>query len=427
MSENVSPPKTVVAPLPAPASERFDTAAATKSAQASGAQALTAKRSNARPGAARGGAAHASTTRWKEIADAVQRDIEAGRLSVGDLLPSETALTEKWKVSRMTAHRAMQELQRSGIVTRQRGRGTQVAAGNPQKTGNVALLFHNPLDQLEIEYIRGITLGLSAQYRVLLCDSHADICQEARHLETMQREADGIICMPSCDPKNTPLLRRLIESRFPIVCVDRVPAGVEIDAVVSDNYGATVQALRDLVGRGHRRIAHFTEDAMHISAVRERYQGFLDVMREGGETRPERLVRFSPSGSQNKFESMVQLMHDSLFTLRHQADPPTALFCLNDYCLTVVMAAVEQAGLQVPEDIEILAFHDTLTLMPSDSSRLHRIVQDPRKIGQLAAEKLKNRIAEPRLPLEVSRVPLRIYTLQADFPKPSPQHRRLAA
>ncbi len=439
MSENASPSKPQVPFLPSE-SERGDASAIANGAISKTASATVApsnKRAKLRPARSRSAPASGTgtgnsgmgnsgtgTTRWKEIADAVQLDIEMGRLAVGDLLPSETALTEKWKVSRMTAHRAMQELQRGGLVTRQRGRGTLVAAGELKKTGNIALLFHNPLDQLEVEYIRGINLGLRNEHRLVLCDSHADIKQEFGNLEAMQLEADGIICMPSCNTQNTPLLRKMVASGYPIVCVDRVPQDLQVDAVVSDNYGATAQALRDLIARGHRRIAHFTEDAMHISAVRERHQAFLDVMRESGIDQPERLVRFSPSGAENKFETLVQLMHDALFTLRHQAEPITALFCLNDYCLTILMAAAEQDGLSFPEDVEILSFLDTLTLRPSESARLHRIVQEPRKIGQLAAEMLKKRMAEPDQPYEVVRVSPSIHSLQADFPSPAPQHSR---
>jgi DNA-binding LacI/PurR family transcriptional regulator len=364
----------------------------------------------------------ASTTRWKEIADSVQNDIEQGRLSVGDLLPSETVLTETWKVSRMTAHRAMQELQRNGLVTRQRGRGTLVAGNTPKATGNIALLFHNPLDQLEIEYMRGINIGMTDDFQLLFCDSHADVDREARYLHRMQKEADGIICMPSGNPRTTPILRKILDSGFPIVCVDRVPQDMNVDAVVTDNFGASATALRELVKRGHQRIAHFTEDEMLISAVHERYQAFIQVMREAGEPHPERLVRFFPTGVQKSFEGMVQLMHDALFTLMHQPDPPTALFCLNDYCLTVLLAAVEQLEIKIPEDMEILTYHDALTLMPSVSARLHRIVQDPRRMGQLAAELLRSRMQDATRPPEVHRVSAAIHSLQADFPTPSRQY-----
>lgn len=383
----------------------------------------SAQKSKARVASAEPSASAPSSSRmrWKEIADAVRGDIESGLLAVGDLLPSETALTEQWKVSRMTAHRAMQELQRHGLVTRQRGRGTLVAENVPEATGNIALLFHNPLDLFEIEYIRGINLELANKYQLILCDSRAQIEQEAHFLKKMPKEADGIICMPSAHPQNTPLLRKIVASGYPIVCVDRVPQNLEIDAVVSDNFAASTEALHDLVARGHRTIAHFTEDELHISAVHERYEAFIQVAKELGEPNPERLVRLFPVSAQKGFESMVQLMHDALFTLLHQPNPPTAIFCLNDYCLSVLLVAMERLEICFPQDMEVLTFHDALTLMPSVSVRLHRIVQNPRKIGQLAAEKLKIRMANRNLPCEVSRVRAATYSLQADFPTPSNQ------
>ncbi len=59
-----------------------------------------------------------SSARWKKIADAVGAEIESGQLRVGDRLPSESELAARWGVCRMTAHRAMQELQRQGRITR---------------------------------------------------------------------------------------------------------------------------------------------------------------------------------------------------------------------------------------------------------------------------------------------------------------------
>jgi GntR family transcriptional regulator len=46
---------------------------------------------------------------------------------IGDRLPSEGAITEKFDVSRITAKRALDELAREGLVTRARGKGTFVA------------------------------------------------------------------------------------------------------------------------------------------------------------------------------------------------------------------------------------------------------------------------------------------------------------
>jgi len=56
-----------------------------------------------------------------------RRYIVEGQLRPGDRFPSEITVASSFKVSRATAHHAIQELLARGLLTRQRGRGTYVA------------------------------------------------------------------------------------------------------------------------------------------------------------------------------------------------------------------------------------------------------------------------------------------------------------
>lgn len=56
----------------------------------------------------------------------LRRQISNGTLGPGDLVPGEQDLCDRYKVSRVTSRRALNELAASGLVVRQRGRGTQV-------------------------------------------------------------------------------------------------------------------------------------------------------------------------------------------------------------------------------------------------------------------------------------------------------------
>lgn len=57
----------------------------------------------------------------------VTDEIEAGRLRPGDRIPSELDLIKRFGVSRMTANRALRELEQAGAVTRVQGVGSFVA------------------------------------------------------------------------------------------------------------------------------------------------------------------------------------------------------------------------------------------------------------------------------------------------------------
>lgn len=61
--------------------------------------------------------------------------------SPGDALPTEAELCARFDVSRMTARQALQELTSAGLVDRQRGRGTFVAARPVHRRPGVFLSF----------------------------------------------------------------------------------------------------------------------------------------------------------------------------------------------------------------------------------------------------------------------------------------------
>lgn len=350
--------------------------------------------------------------KWKEIAEAILAEVQQGRLRPGDRLPSDAALARQWGVSRMTAHRAMQELQRLGVIARKRRSGTEVVGFKEKRTGLIAILFPHQNDLLEINYLRGIRSALPDDIHLISCDTYGDPNREAYYLRKMPQEADGLICFPTGAPQNTHLYQRLVEAEVPAVCVDRVPEGVNIDAVVTDNYASSLQALRALAHMGHRYMAHFTQHDLWVSAVRERYQAFVDVCGELEHRDAHRWIRQFPIAFGVNREHLIQLATDALYALTHQHPPITVVFCVNDYHLMATLEACAQIGIHVPEQLQILSFNDCLPLLPSMARSVHRIVQDATTIGRLAAERLLQRFAGEVVGAEVIRIPAQFYPAQ---------------
>ena len=75
------------------------------------------------PPLARGG----GVALWRQIFGEIEREIAAGRHSPGARLPTEQAFTARFAVNRHTVRRAMEELEASGLVRVEQGRGTFVA------------------------------------------------------------------------------------------------------------------------------------------------------------------------------------------------------------------------------------------------------------------------------------------------------------
>lgn len=68
-----------------------------------------------------------SKPRYQQLKDLIIRRISSGELQPADRVPSENELVESERVSRMTANRAMRELNDEGYVERIAGRGTFVS------------------------------------------------------------------------------------------------------------------------------------------------------------------------------------------------------------------------------------------------------------------------------------------------------------
>src|ERR1700722_11827721 len=126
-----------------------------------------------------------ANTSWKTIAADLSQRIESGELGVGARVPSGEDIAGLWGVSRHTAHRAIEELQRQGMVVRQRRWGTIVASKSSQRVGRVAFL----VDQFAQAYnfpsgdlIRGIHDTLGEETHLVIAESRGDPDLEVRQI-----------------------------------------------------------------------------------------------------------------------------------------------------------------------------------------------------------------------------------------------------
>lgn len=69
-----------------------------------------------------------SAPRYMTLAETLRAGIAAGNPPVGELLPTEHALTEQYNVSRHTVREALRLLAEAGLIARRRGAGTVVVA-----------------------------------------------------------------------------------------------------------------------------------------------------------------------------------------------------------------------------------------------------------------------------------------------------------
>ncbi|WP_346857677.1 GntR family transcriptional regulator [uncultured Draconibacterium sp.] len=64
--------------------------------------------------------------RYRQIQDILKKQIQHGEIEIGEYLPSENELCACYKITRTTARKALEELQKEGFITRRHGKGSVV-------------------------------------------------------------------------------------------------------------------------------------------------------------------------------------------------------------------------------------------------------------------------------------------------------------
>ncbi len=208
-----------------------------------------------------------------------------------------------------------------------------------------------------------------------------------------RRRVDGLILTTICADHG--YLQAEREQGLSVVFVDRPPIGLIADAVLTNNYQASVQATQHLIDAGHRRIAHLG-DELAISTARERRQGFTDAMSAAGLAAFERHVDELRSEDE-AYETVQRLMAEP--------DPPTALFTSQNLVTLGALRALHHLELQ--DRVAQVGFDDFLLadlLRPGVTV----LAQDPARIGTIAAERIFARLDGDSSPEETFVVPARL-------------------
>ncbi len=331
---------------------------------------------------------------WKSITSSLIKRIERGELVPGSKLPTEEEIAETFAVSRSTAHRAVAELQRHGLVERKRRWGTVVCQKAAQKTHLIALIFDRIAQQFDFpqaELIKGIQTVLGDNFSLIWCDSQDDPKREARFLRRMSQETDGIICFPIANPENAHLMESLSEAGFPIILLDRIPAGYTGRSVISDDTEATRKAILDVTKRSKREILFLSFQKPNVSSAVSRLQAYKLAMRDSG-LPTVHLVKWLTRELETSDELLQEAVHDSLYTAIYRPIPIQAVYCVQDSLALAASQAFRSFGMRVPDDIEIITVNEWPALLLETPWQMTRIVRRKEEIGNLAGTMLHDLI-----------------------------------
>ncbi len=256
------------------------------------------------------------------------------------------ALNGRRDVNEQTRQKVLETAKRLNYHPSHMARG--LARRRTENIGLVALrrfkapIFTNPFYSRVIE---GMELETTARnYNLLLSILPADEPSAQLHLPKLVREknADGLVLlgeMPSA------LLREVFDRRIPSVIVDFYSPKLAAHYILSDNKQGMSQLAAHLAGLKHKKVA-FVQSWAQDWSFTERQSGFEAAAKELG----FKLEVWTCPAEGSRAAFLAEKLKSK--------DRPTALVACNDEHALEALAAAQQLGLRVPEDLSIAGFDD---------------------------------------------------------------------
>jgi LacI family transcriptional regulator len=209
-------------------------------------------------------------------------------------------------------------------------------------------------------------------------DSDLELLVRAHH-------ADGLIISgPRIDD---PSLLGLAEADLPIVIQGAFP-GMPAASVDVDNVAGARRAVEHLIALGHDRIACITNAPLAYTAAQDRLDGYRQAMTAAGLPTPKELVVEASFDAPSGRAAMNELLARATFS---------AVFVASDVVALGALAALREAGRQVPDDVSVVGFDD-IPLAAYLDPALTTVRLPAYELGQAAGRALLERISQRSMP-----------------------------
>lgn len=320
------------------------------------------------------------------IKKSLQLKIENQDYSLGSKIPSEAELRQEYDVSRHTIRQAISELVNDGYLVKQQGSGTFVSdyyktrqIGNGKKTIGVITTYLS--DYIFPSIIRGIEEELSKHdYSLMLSSTRNNVENEKRSLESMMAQnVDGLIVEPTKSNLMNPNLNyylSLTEKPTPLIMLNASYEELELPFVALDDVKAGKMATEHLIDLSHTDIGIITKS--DDLQGKNRLKGYLKALYDAKLTFSNEFIMRYDTEAKCDLPSLISIMLES-------DQLPTAFVCYNDEIAVMLIKALNEKGINCPEDISVVSHDNSFYSTTLPSVKLTSIEHPKEKLGIQAA------------------------------------------
>lgn len=242
------------------------------------------------------------------------------------------------------------------VIERLGYRPNAVARGlASKKTTTVGLIIPDISNIFYAELARGIEdIATMYKYNIILSNSDQNEEKEMHLIQTMLgKQVDGLIFMGN--HINDEHVKEFDRSPVPVVLAGSVEKTGKIASVNIDYKEAAKEVVQSFIDNGHKKIAYVASPFHDVISSEYALSAYKETLEQAGLYSEELVVE-----GDYTYDSGIEAWEK----LNEAAERPTAVFVYNDEMALGVVHGAQDAGLSVPNDLEVISFDSTkLSLM----------------------------------------------------------------
>lgn len=296
--------------------------------------------------------------RYHQLKEILRNQILSQDLLVGDKLPAERKLMQKYGLSQATVRQALSGLVQEGLLYREQGKGTFVLkkSGNLPKenTYNIgAVIFdidyitHPSMSQL----LKGMgDVSNRHHYNLQIFATKKRTLRKNLHLCFFdiipKNQVDGLLVILQQVEKKDVLT---LQEQIPFVLVKNYIPDMNLNAVIIDYSLGISLAMEHLIKLGHNKIG-FIHGPKGYWITKDMLKGYKSTLEKYGLNFDRSLLKEGEFTEKRGFE-----LADELFNLQEK---PTAVLAGDDAMAAGIIKKAKERELRVPGDLAVIGFND---------------------------------------------------------------------
>lgn len=245
-------------------------------------------------------------------------------------------------ISDQTRNRVLEIVEREGYIPNGIAKSLKM-----KKTKTIGLIMPDVTNLFFTDLARGAEDAAEEMgYSVILCNTDNKAAKEEKYLNVLKEKmVDGIIMTASESNSSNPITR----FKIPMVLVDRdIDTDKNVGRIMVDNEKAAYDAVIFLIEQECKNIGFISSKKTNKPSV-DRLQGYERALVENGFKIDESKIFLENYSVESGAKGAVSLIN---------ASEVDGICCGNDLIAIGAIKALQEQGINIPQDIKIIGFDD---------------------------------------------------------------------